>query len=225
MSAHALYHDYGIDFTRHVDLIMARVYYAIVDRNETHQLAHLSHNPVDFTRRSGSAPTYFWRPHLAAVFDLPAAMARQQLARAVAAPRLTAAVRALYTRIVIGHQGRPFKDISSHLFYTEDSLEWSQGSHTLHLPQQPSPAHTDRAAAARTLLQRLFLAYKGRLVVTRTKQPLRTYAVLKQHAAHAAGHSKAGYSPSALILASSMKAVLFQQRSGDLPAGAGPVWP
>jgi hypothetical protein len=225
VSGRALYHDYGIDFTRHTEAIMQRVYYAVVDRNEGQQLAYLSHHPSDFDRRVGAPPVYFWRPHLAALFDLPAAEARQHRARTVAAPRLSAAVRALYTRIIIGHQGRSFRDISSHMFYTEGSLEWNAGSHVIHLPQLPLPAYTERSAVARTLLQRLFLSYEGRLVVTRTKSPARTYRALKMFAAHAAAHARPPHIPNTNGIPSSADVVRFRNLSGVMPLRAGPVWP
>jgi hypothetical protein len=225
VSGRALYHDYGIDFTRHAETLMQRVYYAVVDRNEGQQLAYLSHHPSDFDRRVGAPAVYFWRPHLAALFDLPAAEARQHHARTVAVPRLSAAVRALYTRIIIGNQGRAFRDISSHMFYTEGSLEWNGGGHVLHLPQLSLPAYTDRNAAARALLQRLFLAYQGRLVVTRTRHPQRTYQALKLYAAYAVGHPRAPHAPTPVTIPSSADSVRFRNQSGFLPAGAGPVWP
>ena len=195
LSSQTLYHEYGIDFTKHTAALMRRAYYAFVNRNEAQTLAHFSHRAIDLTNRTNAGQLYFWRPHLEGIFDLPAAEARQHLIRTVARPRLAACVRALYTRILIGHQGRPVKDISSHLFYTEGSLEWQQGSHVLHLPLLPVPAATLRAETARALLQRLFVAYQGRLVVTRTKDPLRTWSALAQHEAYRACHPAPGYTP------------------------------
>ncbi len=192
-------------------MLACRVFYFFVDKSEGQLQTHFSNRAVDFARRT-SPHVFFWRPHLEAVFDLPAAEARQRVARTKAAPRLTACVRALYARLTIAHQGKPVKPISSHVFYTAHSGEWASGLHTAHLPLYPVAATSDAVANARAMLQRLFLAYDGRLVVPRTRNPARTLDALRQHEATRCFHKAQWHTPSIHRIKDLDNGALFRDR-------------
>lgn len=214
ISGTALYADFGIDFTRHAAVLAFHVFYFVVEHGRQQDgrvQAHFSNRAVDFAHRT-IPHVFFWRPHLEAVFDLAEAEARQRVARTKAAPRLTAAVRALYARLTIAHQGHPVKPISSHVFFTSQSSEWAQGQHAAHLPLSPVSSTTEAIAAARALLQRLFLAYDGRLVVTRTRCPRRTLDMLRQHEATRCHRRVPWYSPSIYCIKGGDHGALFRDR-------------
>ena len=192
VSCAALWHDYGVNFHRHVPAITAGVFYFVSHTRDARSLVAYTHNPVDFVHRWNSL-VFFWRPHIERLVDLPAAARHWREARA-AAPVLTARLRALFTRILIGHQGKPFRDITSHMFYTDTSAQWKAGNHAARIPLAPIRSHSDAMAHSRALLQRLFLTFPWRrLVLSSTRNPSRTLGTLRLY--EAARGRMAPYTP------------------------------
>ena len=109
--------------------------------------------------------------------DLPAAAARLRLARALV-PRLAAAVRALYVRLVIGSNGGALQRISSHWFFVKGVSDVHRTFVAMHLPLHLAPVSAENSLAARAAVQRLFVACPSRLVITRAASPRKTWAAL-----------------------------------------------
>ena len=171
VSGSALYLDYGVDFTRNrlIHLLAGRVFFFGMDKKAKHIADHLSHNPADFQPPYlPGEHTFFWKPHLGALLDLPAAALRLRLARTLV-PRITAAVRALFVRLVIGHNGRLPQLISSHCFFFQGGFEPERLFVAMYLPLHLGPVTSDSSLAARAMVQRFFLAHVSdrRLVLSR----------------------------------------------------------
>jgi len=179
VSGSALYIDYGLDFTHggFMRAVAERVFFFGVERRVCHVRDCLSHNPADFMCPNlAGEHTFFWKPHLAAVVDLPAAAARLRSARALA-PRLSAAVRALYVRLVVANNGRPFTLVSSHAFAFKTASDAECGLVAKYLPGHLSPVSCTLSCDARAALQRLFLA-APRLVAPLAPSPVRVWSAL-----------------------------------------------
>lgn len=180
VSGSALYLDYGIDFTRDqlVRSMADRVFFFGVEKKDAFVRDYFSHNPADFAAPAPPGEqTFFWKPHLARLIDLPAAADRLRLARSLV-PRITAAVRALHVRLVIGNNGRPLSPVSSHCFFLKGAPDAERAFIAMHIPLHLSPVYTALPNAARASLQRHFVAHPARLVITRAPSRLRAWSAL-----------------------------------------------
>jgi hypothetical protein len=182
VSGSALYLDYGLDFTSRglIRSMAARVFFFEIEKKAGRVRECLSHNPADFMCPGMPGDhTFFWKPHLGKVVDLDAAARRLRLARSLV-PRLTAAARALYVRLVIGNNGRPLSPISSHCFFLKSLPDAERLFIGMHLPLHPTLClvSADDPSAARASLQRHFVAFLPRLVITLAATPVRVWSAL-----------------------------------------------
>jgi hypothetical protein len=181
ISSAALIHEYGFDFTRHMSTLAGRVYF-FSTRDKRLIQQSLSHNPLDFRTENRFNLTFFWRPHLERVVDLQES--RLQLRAKTEAARVAqAAVRALVVRITLMQRGKNCTSSSSHKFFL-----YAPGASA---PRRGSPFYSDSPVSpedaqfvrehsphlrscyligenqlrARAILQRAFLAFRGRVTL------------------------------------------------------------
>ena len=180
VSGSALYLDYGLDFTR-AELfrsIAPSVFFFGIEKKAAQIRDYFSHNPADFVApHLQGEHTFFWKPHLRMAVDLPAAAHRLCLARSLV-PRLTAAIRALYVRLVIGGNGRAPSPVAGHCFFIKRIPDPERTFIAMHLPLHLSPVSADSPRSARASLQRHFIAYSTRLVIVRAASLVRTWSSL-----------------------------------------------
>lgn len=180
VSAAALLADYGVDFTKHEDELMGKVFYFRHAYRPKQLLALFTHNPVDLRQENAQSMVFFWRPHLAKVIDLDAA--RRNLrdpARTSAAARISSAVRALRVRLILVQRGKVRK--ICHSFH----IGAKSGACTLRpltdeekicvlndLPDYPlREARRDVEGRARCLLQQSYLGWRGPATLPAIKNP------------------------------------------------------
>ena len=182
VSGSALYLDYGLDFTKNRLLrsLAGSVFFFGLEKKAAHIRDYLSHNPADFA--SPGMPgehTFFWKPHLLKQMDLPACKTAHLLARALV-PRVTAAIRALCVRLVIGAgivRGTR-SQAPAHSFLLRTLPEAERTFMAMYLPAHLSPTSSENGLAARASVQRLFLSHPVRLVITCAASPVHTWSTL-----------------------------------------------
>ena len=195
ISAAALFHEYGFDFNSRAADIAGSVFY-FREAFRPRQLAALvTHNPVDFKHESAHSLVFFWRPHLEKVLDLPA-LRRQHRdpARALAAQKITGAVRALRIRLFLAQKSKSIRGCN-HAFHLRAPAapKKSGGAYTVRPLSEvecdtvfmslPLCCHRrqlmDRERDARRLLQESFVGYRGRNTLPLAKFPEPTLEKLR----------------------------------------------
>ncbi len=190
ISSVSLMHEYDFDFSKHTRQIQGKVYFFRYDFSARFAALNLTDNPLDFTQILPKGIVFFWRPHLERLFDLEAGRAALKCPqRRAAAVKLTGALRGLCVRLMIGQKGKPFARSCSHKFYVSAKEEpkarsraqfWSSDPLTkeqlavinAHLPTCYSRrAFLEQESAARALLQRSFLAFRGDLRICAAAKP------------------------------------------------------
>lgn len=208
VSSAALLLEYGYNFAHHADELAGRVYYFRQSHNVRFSSQNLTHNPVDFTVMGKVDLVYFWMPHLAKVVDLEACRrAFKDPERRAAASDLAARARALATRLALGQKGGTFARAVAHKFYTTAKPEsgrqgrfWTaaplkqaeasmadyasrHGSVLLAKWKKGKDAEHEEVLAGRALLQRSFVAFRGRLSLPRVPCPDRVLRFLRTYEA------------------------------------------
>ena len=90
VSSTSLFHEYGLDYTKHLDKIVGKVYFFHNTSGNTFAGQYLSDNPLDFRGSGKWGAVFFWLPHLRKAVDLEASWAsHRSTARRAAARRLT----------------------------------------------------------------------------------------------------------------------------------------
>jgi hypothetical protein len=192
VSAAALLAEYGFDYSARMAELAGRVFFFRI-RDSRFVFHHLSHNPVDFTPQAKACQrshTFFWRPHLEKIVDLPA-LKREHRDRARAIAPIQAAARALCVRVALLQRGRPAFSSSSHMvfvragpkperfpdsyvgFYSDEPCTEEQVELVKNfLPHcNRTRLATDREREARAVLQKAFLAFRGRIMLPYAKNP------------------------------------------------------
>jgi len=198
VSSAALFHDYGFDFTQHMGQIAGRVFYFKLSDKRFIQF-NLSHNPVDFRAENRANLVFFWRPHLDRVFDLQDFRAERR-ARADAISRVQALARALCVRLTLMQAGRPLANHATHAFFLK-APERPKSSHVGFYSESPCPEDQRRLVAnwlpkgcktrllmepelrAYRIVQRAFLAFRGRIMLPYVKNPAGVLERLRMHEA------------------------------------------
>lgn len=198
VSSEALLAEFGLNYAHHMKKIAGRVFYFQCAERSL-KIAHLTDNPVDFTEKARNHLTFFWRPHLAKIFDL-SALRFEHRANAGAASVLTSRVRALFVRVGILQKytgctcGKIFHTGSCFNYLLDAKAKPNkQGHHSAHPCEDHEkviiktwlpPAVKTRMliepeCRAYRLLQRTFLAFRGRSTVLCAKDPRRTVERLR----------------------------------------------
>lgn len=189
VSSTSLFHEYGLDYTKHLDKIVGKVYFFHNTSGHTFAGQYLSDNPLDFRGSGKWGALFFWLPHLRKAVDLEASWAsHRSTARREAARRLTSAVRALGVRLALGHRGVNARGIGGHEFYLCAPAAPSKadpghftdfplnGEEFARVCRDLDGAFCRKARMAveeraRRQLQRSFLGYRGALRLPRAKNP------------------------------------------------------
>jgi len=195
VSSAALYFEYGFDYTRHVSLLAGRVYY-FTTRDKKLIQYFLTHNPIDFRPEHRSNLAFFWRPHLEKLVDLHDLKVKLR-AKAEAAKSLQAFVRAFSVRVTLMQRGRCFTVASSHQFFVEAQAKKKSEFYSVDpLPLQDVQLIRSQSThwrchclvsqdqlRARAVLQRAFLAFRGRMTLPNVRNPACVIERLRQNEA------------------------------------------
>lgn len=198
VSSASLMHEYDFDFTKHTERIGGRVFFVHHTFSSRFAAQYVTDNPLDFQEERDNVLLYFWRPHLQRLFDLEAGRAALHCPeRRGAASRITAAVRALGVRLLVGQKGKATARMGSHKFFASAGAEpkaktggqfWSSDPLSkeelavinAHLPlcygRRPL---IEQESEARRLLQRSFLAFRGSLKLCAAKKPASVLEALR----------------------------------------------
>ena len=198
VSCAALFEEYGMTYSRDSARMLGKVF-CVPDHDRRTKVAYLTYNHIDYAEKTKGSLVYFWRPHLSEIYDLPA-LKLSHRARVSAANALQAKIRGLCIRIGILQKNlsaqcvKLFHSHSSHsVFLNAKAAPDKSGCYSTFpctdsertlvntwLPTAPKFSRLmEPECRSYSILQRAFLAFRGRATLPAANFPERTLERLR----------------------------------------------
>jgi hypothetical protein len=180
--------EYGFDLYKLFPKLRTSTFYLKSDKSTRNVLMCFSHNPLDFQLWVRDRLIFFWKPHIQRVINLDTQRC-DFLAKKNATLRIVASMRAHFVRMIIMHKANSQNNLGK-LFYLSaphgtGKTDMKRLGYTVDAPSPEDIAfigknigkhHSVRpwgppCTKARAMLQRFFLAYRGRMTLPCSRNP------------------------------------------------------